>query len=139
MFSFSHDCSAYSGQCSQNVDVNGPHHRCFELIVSSSFNQPMVVEQGRSHELVGSMMGAVYVHVPRTLIPDNVNILRKIIRVSPENIFNLTKNGMIDDILPQLLHQPDDIQVLKSGLRCLRTVNWMEHLGEEILKSTAKF
>ena len=55
-------------QCSQNVDVNGPHHRCFELIVSSSFNQPMAVERGRSHELVRSMMGAVYVHVLRTLL-----------------------------------------------------------------------
>ena len=54
-------------QCSQNVDVNGPHHRCFELIVSSSFHPPMVVERGRSHELVGSMVGAVYVHVLRTL------------------------------------------------------------------------
>ena len=56
-----------SKQCSQNVDVNGPHHRCFELIVSSSFNQPMAVERGRSHELVGSMVGDVYVHVLRTL------------------------------------------------------------------------
>ena len=54
-------------QCSQNVDVNGPHHRCFELILSSSFNQPMAMERGRSHELVGSMVGAVYVHVLRTL------------------------------------------------------------------------
>ena len=54
-------------QCTQNVDVNGPHHRCFELIVSSSFNQPMAVERRRSHELVGSMVGAVYVHVLRTL------------------------------------------------------------------------
>ena len=54
-------------QCSQNVDVNGPHHRCFELIVSSSFNQPMAVERGSSHELVRSMVGAVYVHVLRTL------------------------------------------------------------------------
>ena len=62
-------------QCSQNVDVNGPHHRCFELIVSSSFNQPMAVERGRSHELVGSMVGAVYVHVLRTLpIPYNHNL-----------------------------------------------------------------
>ena len=54
-------------QCSQNVDVNVPHHRCFELIVSSSFNQPIAVERGRSHELVGSMVGAVYVHVLRIL------------------------------------------------------------------------
>ena len=54
-------------QCSQNVDVNGSHHRCFEFIVSSSFKQPMAVERGRSHELVGSMVGAVYVHVLRTL------------------------------------------------------------------------
>ena len=56
-----------SWQCSQNVDVNGPHHRCFELIVSSSVNQPMELERGRSHELVGSMVGTVYVHVLRTL------------------------------------------------------------------------
>ena len=55
-------------QCLQNVDVNGPHHRCFELIVSSSFNQPMAVERGRSHELVGSMVGAVYIHVLRTRV-----------------------------------------------------------------------
>ena len=55
-------------QCSQNVDVNGPHDRCFELIVSSSFNQPMAVERGRSHELVGYMVGADYVHVLRTLL-----------------------------------------------------------------------
>ena len=48
-------------QCSQNVDVNGPHHKCFELIVPSSFYQPMAVERGRSHELVGFMVGAVYV------------------------------------------------------------------------------
>ena len=61
------DVSSSLYQCSQNVDVNGPHHRCFELIVSSSFNQPMAVERGRSHELVGSMVGAVYVHVLRTL------------------------------------------------------------------------
>ena len=54
-------------QYSQNVDVNGPHHRCFELIMSSSFNQPMAVERGRSHELVGSMVGAVYVHVLQIL------------------------------------------------------------------------
>ena len=54
-------------QCSQNVDVNGPHRRCFELIVSSLFNQPMAVERGRSHVLVGSMVGAVYVHILRTL------------------------------------------------------------------------
>ena len=54
-------------QCSQNVDVNVPHHRCFELIVSSSFNQPMAVEPGRSHELVESMVGAVYVLVLRAL------------------------------------------------------------------------
>ena len=54
-------------QCSQNVDVSGPHRRCFELIVSSSFNQPMAVERGRSHELVGSMVGAVYVDVLRTM------------------------------------------------------------------------
>ena len=62
-------------QCSQNVDVNGPHHRCFELIVSSSFNQPMAVERRRSHELVGSMVDVVYVHVLRTLAsgaPDRV-------------------------------------------------------------------
>ena len=58
-----HTCN----QCSQNVDVNGRHHRCFDLIVSSSFNQPMAVERGRSHDLVGSMVGAVYVHVLRTL------------------------------------------------------------------------
>ena len=63
----SHHCLSFH-QCSQNVDVNGPHHRCFELIVSSSFNQPMAVERGRSHELVGSMVGAVYVHVLRTLV-----------------------------------------------------------------------
>ena len=55
-------------QCSQNVDVNGPHHRCFELIVSSSFNQPMTVERGRSHELVGSMVKGVYDYVLRTLV-----------------------------------------------------------------------
>ena len=35
--------------------------------MSSSFNQPMAVERGRSHELVGSMVGAIYVHVLRTL------------------------------------------------------------------------
>ena len=35
-----------SGQCLQNVDVNGPHHRCSELIVSSLFNQPMAVVRG---------------------------------------------------------------------------------------------
>ena len=61
-------------QCSQNVDVDGPHHRCFELIVSSSFNQPMTVERGRSHELVGSMVGAVYVHVLRTLLLNEIKI-----------------------------------------------------------------
>ena len=59
----------------QNVDINGPHHRCFELIVSSSFNQPMVVERGRSHELVASIVGAVYVHVLRTLT-DNLILMR---------------------------------------------------------------
>ena len=61
--------SRLSDQCSQNVDVNGPHHKFFELIVSSSFNQPMAVERGRSHELAGSMVGSVYVHVLRTLSP----------------------------------------------------------------------
>ena len=54
-------------QCSQNVDVNGSHHRRFERIVSSSFNQLMAVERAISHELVGSMVGAIYVHVLRTL------------------------------------------------------------------------
>ena len=62
-------------QCSQNVDVNGPYHRCFELIVSSSFNQPMAVELGRSHELVGSMVGAIYIHVLRTLIQERVSFI----------------------------------------------------------------
>ena len=57
-----------SHQCTQNVDENGPHHRCFQLIVSFSFNQAIAVERGRSHELVGFMVGAVYVHVLRTLV-----------------------------------------------------------------------
>ena len=61
--------SSWTGlQCSQNVGVNGPHHRCFELIVSSSFNQSMAVERGRSHALVGSMVGAIYVHFLQTLL-----------------------------------------------------------------------
>ena len=69
-------------QCSQNVDVNGPHHRCLELNVSSSFNKPMAVERGRSHELVGSMVGAVYVHVLRTLTGWYLEaVRRKILRV----------------------------------------------------------
>ena len=43
--------------------------------MSSSFNQPMAVERGRSHELIGSMVEAVYVHVLRTLIQSfNPNI-----------------------------------------------------------------
>ena len=33
----------HMGQWSQNVGAGGPHHRCIELIVSSSFNQPMAV------------------------------------------------------------------------------------------------
>ena len=71
-------------QCSQNVDVNGPHHRCFELIVSSSFNKTMSVERGRSHELVGSMVGAVYVHVLRTLLCSPVPAPSKGKHVTPE-------------------------------------------------------
>ena len=51
-----------------------PHHRCFELIVSSSFNQSMAVERGRSHEQVGSMVGSVHVHVLRTLAPTSYSI-----------------------------------------------------------------
>ena len=31
--------------------------------MSSSFNQPMAVERGRSHELVGSMVGVASSHV----------------------------------------------------------------------------
>ena len=67
----------YRGQCSRNVDVSSPYHRCFQLIMSPLFNQPMAVERGRSHELVGSMVGAVYVHVLWTLTgTNNKNDLR---------------------------------------------------------------
>ena len=59
-------------QWSQNVGAGGPHHRCLELIVSSSFNQPMAVERGRSHELVGSMVGAASSHVLGSLPHDSV-------------------------------------------------------------------
>ena len=45
-----------------------PHQRCLELIVSSSFNQPMAVGRGRSHELVGSMVGAASSHVLGSLL-----------------------------------------------------------------------
>ena len=36
--------------------------------MSSSLNQPMAVERGRSHELVGSMVGAASSHVLESLI-----------------------------------------------------------------------
>ena len=61
-------CGTYLTQWSQNVGAGGPHHKCHELIVSSSLNQPMAVERGRSHELMGSMVGAASSHVLEPLI-----------------------------------------------------------------------
>ena len=55
-------------QCSQNVDVNGPHHGPYQLITSSSLHWHRLVEWGRHNELEASMVGAVYVHVLRTLL-----------------------------------------------------------------------
>ena len=57
---------------SQNVGAGGPHHRYLELIVSSSFNQPMAVERGRSHELVGVYGGGR--QLPRSGITDSIHI-----------------------------------------------------------------
>ena len=56
-----------SAQCSQNVDVNGPHHGPYQLMASSSLYCHRLVEWGRQNELEASMVGAVYVHVLRTL------------------------------------------------------------------------
>ena len=44
-------------QWSQNVGAEGPQHRDLELIVSSSFNQHMAVERGRSHGWWGLWWG----------------------------------------------------------------------------------
>ena len=55
------------GQCSQNVDVNGPHHGRYQLMASSSLHCHRLVEWGRHNELEASMVRAVYVHVLRTL------------------------------------------------------------------------
>ena len=54
-------------QCSQNVDVNGPHHGSYQLMASSSLHCHRLVEWGRHNELEASMVGADYVHVLRTL------------------------------------------------------------------------
>ena len=48
-------------QCSQNVDVNGPHHGPYQLMTSSSLHCHRLVECGRHNELEASMVGAVYV------------------------------------------------------------------------------
>ena len=55
-------------QCSQKVDVNGPHHGPYQLMASSSLHCHRLVEWGRHNELEASMVGAVYVHVLRTLV-----------------------------------------------------------------------
>ena len=79
------------GQCSQNVDVNGPHHGRYQLMASSSLHCHRLVEWGRHNELEASMAGAVYFHVLRTL-PWNEQIIRSIkinyhtlVRVSTPN------------------------------------------------------
>ena len=54
-------------QCSQNVNVNGPHHGPYQPMASSSLHCYRLVEWGRHNELEASMVGAVYVHVLRTL------------------------------------------------------------------------
>ena len=41
--------------------------------MSSSLNQPMAVERGRSHELVGSMVGAASSHVLGSLTQGTLN------------------------------------------------------------------
>ena len=56
-----------SQQCSQNVDVNGPHHGPYQYMASSSLHCHRLVEWGRHNELEASLVGAVYVHVLRTL------------------------------------------------------------------------
>ena len=55
-------------QCSQNVDVNGPHHGPYQLMASSSLHCHRLVEWGRHNELEASIVGSVYVHVLRTLL-----------------------------------------------------------------------
>ena len=57
-----------TAQCSQNVDVNGPHHGPYQLMASSSLHSHRLVEWGRHNELEASMVGAVYVRVLRILI-----------------------------------------------------------------------
>ena len=72
-------------------------------------------------------------------IPNNVEILEKIVRVTPENILSITKSVTIGRIPLQLLHEPGDIQILESELRCLRSIKWSEHLEPDILKNISKF
>ena len=55
-------------QCTQNVDVNGPHHGLYQLMASSSLHCHRLVGWGRHNELEASMVGVVYVHVLRTLV-----------------------------------------------------------------------
>ena len=50
-------------QCSQNVDVNDPHHGPYQLMASFSLHCHRLVELGRHNELKASMVGAVYVRV----------------------------------------------------------------------------
>ena len=44
-------------QCSQNVDVNGPHHGPYQLMASFSLHCHRLVEWGIHTELVASMVG----------------------------------------------------------------------------------
>ena len=74
--------------CSQNVDVNGPHHGPYQLMASSSLHCHRLVGWGRHNELEASMVGAVYVHVLRTLLWNYLLILLKIF-VSLRSIFKL--------------------------------------------------
>ena len=60
--------SERGNQCSQNVDVNGPHHGLYQLMASSSLHCHRLVGWGRHNELEASMVGAVYVHFLRTLV-----------------------------------------------------------------------
>ena len=50
-------------QCSQNVDVNGPHHGPYQLMASSSLHCHRLVEWRRHNELEASMVGAASSHV----------------------------------------------------------------------------
>ena len=93
--------------CSQNVDVNGPHHGPYQLMASSSLHCHRLVECGRHNELEAFMVGAVYVHVLRTLISSS---------------FNWIYICILEVLSPKIMQ----IQILSNYQYCFSFFAWFE-------------